>query len=106
MLAPLASTISPNAARLAARFLLASGMVRLVAAPSKLQRPSGDRVKTDIRDAGHLARLHRVAGCVRARRSPRPRLPALPRRLERARAARRRGVAAGVMRVVRGELFA
>ena len=29
----------------------------LVAAPSKLQRPSGDRVKTDARDAAHLARL-------------------------------------------------
>lgn len=28
-----------------------------VAAPSKLQRPSGDRVKTDARDAEHLARL-------------------------------------------------
>ena len=29
----------------------------VVAAPSKLQRPSGDRVKTDTRDARHLARL-------------------------------------------------
>jgi len=28
-----------------------------VAAPSKLQRPAGDRVKTDARDARHLARL-------------------------------------------------
>jgi transposase len=28
-----------------------------VAAPSKLQRPAGDRVKTDVRDARHLARL-------------------------------------------------
>jgi len=28
-----------------------------VAAPSKLQRPAGDRVKTDRRDARHLARL-------------------------------------------------
>jgi len=26
-------------------------------APSKLQRPAGDRVKTDVRDARHLARL-------------------------------------------------
>ena len=26
-------------------------------APSKLQRPSGDRVKTDAKDAVHLARL-------------------------------------------------
>jgi transposase len=40
-----------------ARFLLAAGMMCLVAAPSKLQRPSGDRVKTDTRDARHLARL-------------------------------------------------
>jgi transposase len=42
-----------------ARFLLTDGIVCLVAAPSKLQRPSGDRVKTDTRDARHLARwLH------------------------------------------------
>ena len=40
-----------------ARFLLAAGIVCLVAAPSKLQRPSGDRVKTDKNDALHLARL-------------------------------------------------
>jgi transposase len=40
-----------------ARFLIAAGMMCLVAAPSKLQRPSGDRVKTDARDAAHLARL-------------------------------------------------
>jgi len=40
-----------------ARFLLGAGIVCLVAAPSKLQRPSGDRVKTDTRDARHLARL-------------------------------------------------
>ncbi len=31
-----------------------------MAAPSKLQRPSGDRVKTDQRDALHLARLLRL----------------------------------------------
>src|SRR6185437_3047299 len=31
-----------------------------VVAPSKLQRPSGDRVRTDSRDALHLARLLRV----------------------------------------------
>lgn len=31
-----------------------------VAAPSKLQKPSGDRVKTDARDALHLARLLRL----------------------------------------------
>jgi transposase len=40
-----------------ARFLTAAGMLCLVAAPSKLQRPAGDRVKTDARDAAHLARL-------------------------------------------------
>src|ERR1700754_3312356 len=40
-----------------ARFLTAEGLDCLVAAPSKLQRPAGDRVKTDRRDARHLARL-------------------------------------------------
>jgi transposase len=40
-----------------ARFLSGQGIDCLVAAPSKLQRPSGDRVKTDMRDARHLARL-------------------------------------------------
>jgi transposase len=40
-----------------ARSLLSGGFECLVAAPSKLQRPCGDRVKTDRRDARHLARL-------------------------------------------------
>jgi transposase len=40
-----------------ARFLGSEGIECQVAAPSKLQRPSGDRVKTDKRDARHLARL-------------------------------------------------
>jgi transposase len=40
-----------------ARFLIGRGISCLVAAPSKLQRPCGDRVKTDVRDARHLARL-------------------------------------------------
>lgn len=40
-----------------ARFLIAAGIMCLVAAPSKLVRPAGDRVKTDARDAAHLARL-------------------------------------------------
>jgi transposase len=40
-----------------ARFLTAEGIDCLVGAPSKLQRPPGDRVKTDRRDARHLARL-------------------------------------------------
>jgi transposase len=40
-----------------ARALIAAGIDCRVAAPSKLQRPPGDRVKTDARDAAHLARL-------------------------------------------------
>jgi transposase len=43
-----------------ARALDADGVRCVVAAPSKLQRPSGDRVKTDARDALHLARLLRL----------------------------------------------
>jgi transposase len=42
------------------RALNAVGVRCVVAAPSKLQRPSGDRVKTDARDAIHLARLLRL----------------------------------------------
>jgi transposase len=42
------------------RALEAAGVRCEVAAPSKLQRPSGDRVKTDQRDALHLARLLRL----------------------------------------------
>lgn len=42
------------------RSLTAAGIRCVVAAPSKLQRPSGDRVKTDARDAVHLARLLRI----------------------------------------------
>ena len=40
-----------------ARALTAAGIGCEVAAPSKLIRPAGDRVKTDARDAAHLARL-------------------------------------------------
>ena len=40
-----------------ARALEAAGIACVVAAPSKLIRPSGDRVKTDARDAAHLSRL-------------------------------------------------
>ena len=40
-----------------ARALTEAGIEAVVAAPSKLQRPAGDRVKTDARDARHLARL-------------------------------------------------
>ena len=43
-----------------ARAFAAAGVRCEVAAPSKLQRPSGDRVKTDARDAMLLARLLRM----------------------------------------------
>jgi transposase len=43
-----------------ARSLMTAGIRCEVLAPSKLQRPSGDRVKTDARDAIHLARLLRL----------------------------------------------
>ena len=39
------------------RLLMSAQIECVVAAPSKLQRPTGDRVKTDARDALHLARL-------------------------------------------------
>ncbi|GAA3130072.1 IS110 family transposase [Kribbella aluminosa] len=42
------------------RALEAVGIRCEVVAPSKLQRPSGDRVKTDAKDAVHLARLLRL----------------------------------------------
>jgi len=42
------------------RQLTAAGIRCEVAAPSKLQRPAGDRVKTDARDAVLLARLLRL----------------------------------------------
>jgi transposase len=42
------------------RNLVAQGISCVVAAPSKLQRPAGDRVKTDANDALHLARLLRL----------------------------------------------
>lgn len=42
------------------RALTAAGIRCEVAAPSKLHKPSGDRVKTDAKDAVHLARLLRL----------------------------------------------
>jgi transposase len=54
-----------------ARALNDAGIDCVVAAPSKLQRPSGDRVKTDARDALHLARLLRL-GEVTSVRVPTP----------------------------------
>jgi len=50
-----------------ARALTATGVRCEVAASSKLQRPAGDRVKTDARDALHLARLLRLDGVVSVR---------------------------------------
>jgi transposase len=43
-----------------ARTLAAAEIDCVVAAPSKLIRPGGDRVKTDARDAAHLTRLLRL----------------------------------------------
>ncbi len=43
-----------------ARFLTKRGVRCVVAAPSKMHRPSGDRVKTDAKDALLLARLLRL----------------------------------------------
>ena len=43
-----------------ARELRAAGVRCEIAAPSKLQRPSGERVKTDAKDAEHLCQLLRL----------------------------------------------
>ncbi len=50
-----------------ARAVIAAGLRCEVAASSKLQRPAGDRVKTDARDALHLARLLRLDEVVAVR---------------------------------------
>ena len=50
-----------------ARGLTAAGVRCVVAAPSKLQRPAADRIKTDARDALHLARLLRMDQIVQVR---------------------------------------
>ena len=42
------------------RDLMAAGIRCEVVAPSKLQKPAGDRVKTDAKDAIHLAKLLRI----------------------------------------------
>ena len=52
-----------------ARQLAEAGVRCVVAAPSKLQRPAADRIKTDARDAAHLARLLRL-GEITAVRCP------------------------------------
>lgn len=49
------------------RLLIAAGITCLVAAPSKLIRPAGDRVKTDARDAAHLARLLHLGQIIEVR---------------------------------------
>ncbi len=43
------------------RQILAAGHTCIVAAPSRIPRPAGDRVKTDRRDAVMLAKLHRAS---------------------------------------------
>ncbi|WP_233205675.1 transposase [Cryobacterium sp. Y82] len=43
---------------------MSAGIECQVAAPSKLQRPAGDRVKTDARDAEYLAKLLRLGQIV------------------------------------------
>ncbi len=68
-----------------ARELERRGVGCVVAAPSKIPRASGDRVKTDRRDAEHLARLL-LAGKLHAVRVPGPEEEAL-RDLVRAREA-------------------
>ncbi len=50
-----------------ARACSAAGIACLVAAPSKIQRPPADRVKTDRRDAERLARLLRLGELVAVR---------------------------------------
>ena len=67
-----------------ARALTAAGIRCVVVAPSKLQRPAGDRVKTDARDAVHLARLLRLDELV-AVRGARPSSQEAARDLVRAR---------------------
>lgn len=68
-----------------ARELARRGVECVVAAPSKIPRASGDRVKTDRRDAEHLVRLL-LAGKLHAVRVPGPEEEAL-RDLVRAREA-------------------
>jgi transposase len=68
-----------------ARELVKRGVQCVVAAPSKIPRASGDRVKTDRRDAEHLVRLL-LAGKLHAVRVPGPGEEAL-RDLVRAREA-------------------
>jgi len=53
------------------RALSAVGVRCQVVAPSKLQRPAGDRVKTDVRDAVHLGQVAAFGRSHRGRRAER-----------------------------------
>ena len=52
------------------RDLIAAGIRCEVVAPSKLQKPCGDRVKTDTKDAIHLAKLLRLDEITSGRSRP------------------------------------
>ncbi|MGH3357490.1 MAG: IS110 family transposase, partial [Nocardioidaceae bacterium] len=57
------------------RSLRSVGIRCEVVAPSMLQKPAGDRVKTDAKDAVHLARLLRLDESRRSRSRPSTRRP-------------------------------
>src|SRR6478672_9364608 len=59
-----------------ARALIAAGVGCVVAAPSKIERPATDRIKTDARDAERLVRLLMIDG-LHAVRVPTPEEEAL-----------------------------
>ena len=75
-----------------ARALSAAGLRCEVAASSKLHRPAGDRVKTDARDALHLARLLRLDEVVPVR------MPSAAEEAARDLVRAREGAAADLMR--------
>ena len=65
--APVAVTYEAGPTGFGLARALIAGIDCRVAAPSKLQRPAGDRVKTDARDAAHLARLLHLGQIVEVR---------------------------------------
>lgn len=67
----------PTGFRLA-RTIIAAGMGCVVVAPSKLQRPVCDRVKTDAKDAAHLAKLLRLGELVAVTLPDPDRIPKRP----------------------------